>query len=204
VGSFEFRVSSFEFEMILEKLILASRSPRRAEILTAAGWPFETAPADIDESVHPGEHPITYVERLALSKAQAVASTLTDGLVLGADTTVVINGEILGQPLDDGDARRMLKLLSGNWHEVLTGVALVRAGAKGNALVRHETTRVLFAEMSEEEIAWYIATGETRGKAGAYGIQRHAALFVKEIEGDYFNIVGLPLRLVYDLTRGLA
>src|ERR1041385_5417831 len=126
-----------ETEMNLEKLILASRRPRRAEILNAAGWSFETAPADIDESVHAGEDAITYVKRLALSKAQTVFATLTHGLVLGADTTVVINGEILGQPLDDDDARRMLKLLSGSWHEVLTGVALVRAEVN-SSVVRHE------------------------------------------------------------------
>ena len=183
----------------LEKLILASRSPRRAEILRAAGWPFETAPADIDESRREGERPVSYVKRLALTKAQTVEHARTEGLVLGADTTVVVDGELLGQPLDDDDARRMLKLLNGKWHEVLTGVALMRAGTEAQALVGHETTRVRFSEMSEQEIDWYVATGEPRGKAGAYGIQGPAALFVEEIAGDYFNIVGLPVRLVYEL-----
>ena len=186
----------------LKKLILASRSPRRAEILRAAGWPFETAPADIDESRREAEHPVSYVKRLALKKAQTVARARTEGLVLGADTTVVVDGELLGQPLDDNDARRMLKLLSGKWHEVLTGVALVRAGEEA-ALVDHEITRVRFSEMSEEEIDWYLSTGEPRGKAGAYGIQGPAALFVEEIAGDYFNIVGLPIRLVYELWHRL-
>src|SRR6266550_3183180 len=134
-------------DFALKRLILASRSPRRAEILRAAGWPFETAPADIDESRREAEHPVSYVKRLALKKAQTVARARTEGLVLGADTTVVVDGELLGQPLDDNDARRMLKLLSGKWHEVLTGVALVRAGEEA-ALVDHEITRVRFSEMS--------------------------------------------------------
>jgi septum formation protein len=189
--------------MQLEKLILASRSPRRAEILRAAGWPFAAVAADIDESAQAGEDAVSYVKRLALNKAQTVADGVSDGLVLGADTTVVINGEILGQPYDDADARRMLKLLSGNWHEVLTGVALMRAGEHAQVLVDHETTRVRFAEMSTEEIDWYVSSGGPRGKAGGYGIQGHAALFVEEIAGDYFNIVGLPVRLVYKLSRRL-
>ena len=185
----------------LEKLILASRSARRAEILRAAGWPFAAVAADIDESPRQGEDAVSYVKRLALSKAQRVAREFTEGLVLGADTTVLVEEEMLGQPLDDDDARRMLKLLSGKWHEVLTGVALLRADEHAQRLVDHETTRVRFARMSEEEIDWYVATGEPRGKAGAYGIQGPAALFVEEIQGDYFNIVGLPVRLVYELIR---
>jgi len=185
----------------LEKLILASRSARRAEIIRAAGWPFAAVAADIDESPRQGEDAVSYVKRLALSKAQRVAREFTEGLVLGADTTVLVEEEMLGQPLDDDDARRMLKLLSGKWHEVLTGVALLRADEHAQRLVDHETTRVRFARMSEEEIDWYVATGEPRGKAGAYGIQGPAALFVEEIQGDYFNIVGLPVRLVYELIR---
>jgi septum formation protein len=181
-----------------EKLILASGSPRRKELLTAAGWEFEAITAGIDESVRPGEDPVTYVQRLALSKAEAVAAKLERGLVLGADTTVVVDNQILGQPIDDDDANRMLQLLNGKWHEVLTGVALVRVG--GESRVEYETTRVRFAEMSEREVDWYISTGEARGKAGAYGIQGAAGLFIEEIEGDYFNIVGLPIRLVYELA----
>lgn len=186
--------------MQFEKLILASRSPRRAEILNAIGWPFEVVAADIDESLRIGEDAISYVKRLALTKAQTVAHQSPASLVLGADTTVVVEGELLGQPIDDDDARRMLQLLSGKWHEVLTGVALLRAAQDEQGLVKHEVTRVRFAELSAEEIDWYVATGEPRGKAGAYGIQGHAALFVKEIAGDYFNIVGLPVRLVYELS----
>jgi septum formation protein len=188
----------------LERLILASRSPRRAEILRAAGWPFDAVAADIDESLREDEDAVSYVKRLALTKAQTVAANFTEGHVLGADTTVVVDGELLGQPLDDEDARRMLRLLSGKWHEVLTGVALLRAGTEALALVDHETTRVRFAEMSDQEIDLYVSTGEPRGKAGAYGIQGPAALFVEEIAGDYFNIVGLPVRLVYELVRRLG
>ena len=181
-----------------ERLVLASSSPRRTELLNRAGWPHEVLVAGIDESVRPHEEPAAYVKRLARSKAEAVAGRLEDGLVLGADTTVVIDNQILGQPLDDADAKRMLKLLNGRWHEVLTGVALVRVG--GDTRVAHETTRVRFAEMSEGEIDWYVASGEPVGKAGAYGIQGKAALFIEEIEGDYFNIMGLPIRLVYKLA----
>jgi septum formation protein len=181
-----------------EKVVLASSSPRRKELLDAVGWPYEAIVAGIDESVLPNEEPAAYVQRLARSKAEAVAARLEAGLVLGADTTVVIENEILGQPEDDQDARRMLRLLNGKWHEVLTGVAVVRVG--GETRVDYETTRVRFAEMSDREIDWYVATGEARGKAGAYGIQGAAGLFIKEIQGDYFNIVGLPIRLAYELA----
>jgi nucleoside triphosphate pyrophosphatase len=181
-----------------EKLVLASSSPRRTELLNRAGWPHEVMVAGIDESVRPNEKAAAYVERLARSKAEAVAQRLEEGVVLGADTTVVVENQILGQPQDDDDARRMLRLLSGKWHDVLTGVALVRVG--GETRVAHEATRVRFAEMSESEIDWYIASGEPVGKAGAYGIQGKAALFIEEIEGDYFNIMGLPIRLVYELA----
>jgi len=181
-----------------EKVVLASSSPRRKELLDAAGWPYEAIVAGIDESVKPNERPWVYVQRLARSKAEAVAAGLQSGLVLGADTTVVIDNKILGQPEDDEDARRMLQLLNGKWHEVLTGVAVVRVG--GESVVDYETTRVRFAEMTDREIDWYVATGEARGKAGAYGIQGAAGLFIEEIQGDYFNIVGLPLRLAYELA----
>lgn len=184
------------------KLILASSSPRRAEILDAVGWPFEKVVAGIDESVKDGERPRDYVTRLALGKAQAVAEKLSGGLVLGADTTVVVDDEILAQPLDENDAVRMLQQLSGKWHEVLTGVALVRVDPQ-LSLVDCETTRVRFAQMSASEIDWYVKSGEPMGKAGAYGVQRKAALFIEEIQGDYFNIVGLPIRLVYELCGRL-
>lgn len=181
-----------------EKLVLASSSPRRTELLERAGWPHEVMVAGIDESLRLDEEPAAYVQRLARSKAEAVAQKLEQGLVLGADTTVVIANQILGQPCDEADARRMLDLLNGKWHEVLTGVALVRVGGEFRAGC--ETTRVRFAEMSGREIDWYIATGEPFGKAGAYGIQGRAGLFIEEIQGDYFNIMGLPIRLVYELA----
>jgi septum formation protein len=181
-----------------QKLVLASGSPRRAEILERAGWPHEIIVAGIDETLLPDEEAASYVQRLARSKAERVASGLDGGLVLGADTTVVVADQILGQPVDEADARRMLELLNAKWHEVLTGVALVRVG--GETRVGYETTRVRFAEMSDEEIDWYISTGEPFGKAGAYGIQGKASLFIEEIEGDYFNIMGLPIRLVYELA----
>jgi septum formation protein len=181
-----------------EKLVLASGSPRRAEILERAGWPYEIIVAGIDETVLTNEEAAAYVQRLARTKAEKVASGLDHGFVLGADTTVVIDDQILGQPVDAVDARRMLDLLNDKWHEVLTGVALVRVG--GETRVGVETTRVRFAEMSDEEIDWYIATSEPFGKAGAYGIQGKASLFIEQIEGDYFNIMGLPIRLVYELA----
>ena len=187
--------------MIKEKLILASKSPRRAEILRAAGWSFEVIAADIDETRRDGEQAVDYVQRLANEKAEVVAANVSSGLILAADTTVVVDDHVLGQPVDDEDARRMLQLLSGRWHEVLTGVALLRVAEVETRVVDHECTRVRFAELAREEIDWYIATGETRGKAGAYGIQGRAALFIDQIQGDYFNIVGLPVRLVYEMVK---
>jgi septum formation protein len=189
--------------LLKEKLILASKSARRAEILRAVDWPFEAIAANIDETRGASEDAVSYVKRLAREKAETVAAKVSDGLVLGADTVVVIDDEILGQPRDDQDAQRMLRLLSGKWHQVVTGVALVRAGNHSESLTDHETTHVRFSEMSAEEIDWYVSTGEPRDKAGAYAIQGNAALFIEEIEGDYFNIVGLPIRLVYELLRTL-
>jgi septum formation protein len=190
--------------MLKEKILLASRSPRRAEILTAVGWEFEAIAADIDESRLADEEAVSYVKRLARTKAETIARAFPERLVIGADTVVVIDGEILGQPRDDEEARRMLRLLSGKWHDVLTGVALVCAGQTPQTLVDDETTRVRFAEMSVAEIDWYVSTGEPKGKAGAYGIQGSAALFIKEIQGDYFNVVGLPVRLVFELRRRIV
>ena len=184
----------------LEKLILASSSPRRAEILNAVHWPFEPVPANIDESRWQSEAALPYVKRLAETKARTVAARFSSGLVLGADTVVVIGTEILGQPREAKEARRMLKLLSGKWHEVITGVTLVRA-ENGKAVVDHEITRVRVAELSDDEIDWYVETGEPLDKAGAYAIQGRAGVFIEEIDGDYFNIVGLPVRLVYELAQ---
>ena len=203
--------------MKLPKLILASGSPRRVEILSFVGWEFEKRVADVDESERPGERPEDYVVRLALEKAETVAKEFENALVLGADTTVVIDNQIIGKPVDLEDARRMLRLLSGNWHEVLTGVALVwkeeekrRKGEKkinselrtGNfkSVVGMQRTRVKFAELSDEEIELLVQKGEPLDKAGAYAVQAQAALFIEKIEGDYWNVVGLPINLVYELV----
>ncbi|HEX8772503.1 MAG TPA: Maf family protein [Pyrinomonadaceae bacterium] len=185
--------------MFGEALVLASASPRRAEILRAVAWPFEKLAVDIDETRFQGEEAVAYVERLAREKAEAASPQRAGRLVLGADTVVVVDEEILGKPLDDEDARRMLRLLNGRWHEVLTGIALVRGGVEARPLVAHERTRVRFARMTEAEVNWYVASGEPLDKAGAYAIQGRAALFIEEISGDYWNVVGLPVQLVYKL-----
>lgn len=180
----------------LPKLVLASGSPRRSEILESVGWEFTKHVADIDESEREGEKPADYVVRLAGEKAAAVASKYPCEIVLGADTTVVINGKILGKPADLEDARRMLKMLAGNWHEVLTGIAIVQNGETRSAIQR---TRVKFAPMSDAEILFLAERGDPLDKAGAYAVQAQAALFIDGIEGDYWNVVGLPISLVYRL-----
>ncbi len=186
----------------MKQLILASASPRRSEILTAVGWSFEKHSADIDESELPNESPAVYVQRLAQEKAEAVAVNYKDALVLGADTTVVIENQIIGKPKDFDDARRMLRMLSGNWHEVLTGVALVKiVGENSTTKVGLQTTRVKFAEMSDAEIEFLVEKGAPLDKAGAYAVQAQAALFIERIEGDYWNVVGLPVSLVYEMLR---
>lgn len=191
--------------IIKSMLVLASASPRRRELLAQAGYSFEVHPAHIPEDPKPGEEPIAYVTRLAREKAEAVFRELSaagrnttqaaaeDLVVLGADTTVTVDDHILGKPEDAADAARMLRLLSGRTHRVITGVALVSAGA---AEVAAEATAVRFLTLSEAEIADYIATGEPMDKAGAYAIQGRAARWIPRIEGCYFNVVGLPLALV--------
>ena len=177
------------------RLILASSSPRRRELLTQAGFIFEVHPAHIPEDPLPSEDPIAYVVRLARDKAEAVFKTLgdPDALVLGADTTVTLDNHILGKPIDASDAAHMLRLLSGRTHRVITGVAV--STAHGTE-VAAEVTGVRFLTLSDEEISAYIATGEPMDKAGAYAIQGHAARWIPRIEGCYFNVVGLPLALV--------
>jgi septum formation protein len=179
-------------------LVLASASPRRADLLRVAGIEFTVRVADIDETQLPDEAPHDYVARLARQKAQAVARP--DETVLGADTTVVIGNEIAGKPVDATDARRMLRLLSGQWHEVLTAVALVNNDTVWSEVA---VTRVKFAAMSEAEIDWYVETGEPFDKAGAYGIQGFASRFVESIEGNYANVVGLPIQVVYRMLKEL-
>jgi septum formation protein len=178
-------------------LVLASQSPRRAEILRQAGIPFTVRAAPVDETLHHGERAEVYVQRLAEMKVLAVNSSAGD-VVLGADTTVVIDGEILGKPVDAADAGRMLAQLAGRRHEVLTGICIKR----GMELVRDwAVTAVWFLPMSEEEIAAYVASGEPMDKAGAYAIQGLASKYIEKIEGCYFNVVGLPIALVYRHLR---
>ena len=182
----------------LPKLILASGSPRRAEILNSVGWAFTKIVPDIDETERPAELPVDYVRRLAQEKADAVVGQLdAERMVLAADTTVVIDDQIIGKPVNEDDARRMLRMLSGNWHEVLTGIAVAR---NGNIEVGAERTRVKFAAMNDEEIDFLVAKGDPLDKAGAYAVQAQAALFIEGIEGDYWNVVGLPVRLVYEMV----
>jgi septum formation protein len=189
-------------------LVLASASPRRRELLTQAGFTFVVHPAHIPEEPLPNEEPIAYVTRLALEKAQAVFAELSnesekEGLqspqvVLGADTTVTLDGHILGKPEDAADAARMLRLLSGRTHRVMTGIAVVTADYTKAAA---EITEVTFIDLSDEEIAGYIATGEPMDKAGAYAIQGLAARWIPRIEGCYFNVVGLPIARVSSLLK---
>jgi septum formation protein len=180
-------------------LMLASRSPRRGELLTAAGIPFEAAPVEVDESIIKLEPPGDHVRRLALEKAQAVFASHPTALVLGADTIVLIGGEMMGKPRDDADATRMLRLLSGREHEVLTGLALV---SPRGIVVEVARTRVWFNPLTEDEIAEYVASGEPAGKAGAYAIQGLGSRFIDRIQGSYSNVVGLPVALVYRLLKG--
>jgi septum formation protein len=178
-------------------LVLASASPRRRELLTQAGYAFEIHPAHIPEDPLPNEDPIAYVTRLARQKAEAVyqqlAPTHPELIVLGADTTVTIDKEILGKPENTEDAARILRLLSGRTHRVITGVGVITAT---QIQVAAEVTAVQFLSISEEEIAAYIATGEPMDKAGAYAIQGQAARWIPRIQGCYFNVVGLPISLV--------
>ena len=197
------------------RLVLASASPRRAELLRAAGFTFDTVIADVDERVRAGEPATDYVRRLAGEKSAAVWSThvasatgvasgfsRTDGLVvLGADTTVVVDGDILGKPRDDRDAAAMLRRLSGRRHEVMTGVSL-RSNAGERGLV--ETTGVYIVALRDSDIAWYVESGEGRDKAGAYAIQGLASRFIPRIDGSYSNVVGLPVAAVATLLHELA
>jgi nucleoside triphosphate pyrophosphatase len=198
--------------METSRLVLASASPRRAALLRAAGIFFDVLAADIDESVVDGETPDDHVRRLASAKAHAVEARVTGRPVLAADTVVVIDRQILGKPADAAEARRMLRVLSGRAHQVMTGIALT-SRAKGPAWPRREpegvggpatllevaVTTVEFAPLTEAEIDWYANSGEPADKAGAYAIQGLASRFVRRIDGSYSNVVGLPVALVYNL-----
>lgn len=192
-------------------LVLASASPRRRELLTQVGFSFEVRPAHIPEDPRDGEDPIAYVTRLAREKAEVVFREVTANgreqsgagaealAVLGADTTVTLDNHILGKPEDAADAARMLRMLSGRSHHVITGVAAVTAEG---VEVAAEVTAVRFLTLTEDEIAAYVATGEPMDKAGAYAIQGLAARWIPRVEGCYFNVVGLPLALVCTLLEG--
>jgi septum formation protein len=183
------------------KLVLASSSPRRQELLQRAGFEFEVRPSGTEEVCRSGESAEDFVQRAAREKSLSVAAVSPPGsLVLGADTVVVIDGLILGKPSDRDDAARMLRMLSGTSHRVVTGVCLVRAPVEIEG-VAHETTMVKFRDLEEEEIRDYVASGEPLDKAGAYAIQGLASRFVTRIEGCYFNVVGLPIPLVYDMLK---
>jgi septum formation protein len=204
-------------------LILASASPRRQELLRNAGIPFTVQPADVDETPLPRESARDCAERLAREKAVTVWKSRPRDLVLGADTVVVVGEKILGKPVDAEDAARMLRMLSGKEHQVITGVCLVSQGVRdqglgisksrprasnegleiGNCEVRtaSETTLVTMSELSDKEIREYVATGEPMDKAGAYAIQGMASRWIPRIEGDYSNVVGLPVALVFRMLR---
>jgi septum formation protein len=226
------------FDLIIGamRLILASASPRRAELLRAAGFDFEVVTVDIDESPRDGEAPATYVRRLAAEKSAAAMSYVGSGfsrtigevgevgaelarpkttpeqatgrassaptpIILGADTAVVVDGDILGKPRDDADAERMLRRLSGRRHEVLTGISLRRGAYE---IGRVETTAVDVAPLSDADVAWYVASGEGRDKAGAYAVQGLASRFIRRIEGSYANVVGLPVAAVFELMGEMS
>jgi septum formation protein len=182
----------------LPKLWLASSSPRRSQILQMIGWPFEVGAVEVDESLWDDESPRAYVARLAAAKAKAAAQVYSHRPILAADTTVVVDEHILAKPVDTEDGKRMLRLLQGRWHQVLTGVALI---TESGLEVDVEMTEVRFAPMNEAEIDWYVSTAEPMDKAGAYAIQGKGSRFIEGIRGDYFNVMGLPVRLLYELIR---
>ena len=181
------------------RLVLGSASPRRAELLRAAGLDFDIDPGNIDETAFSTEAPESFVRRMAVEKAGAVAKRWPDRVVLGADTMVVVAGQALGKPTDPPDAVRMLRLLAGRDHVVMTGVCLFGAGTAMVPQVHVEQTRVWFAPMRDSEIAWYVATGEPADKAGAYAIQGLGSRFVTRVDGSYSNVVGLPVATVYQM-----
>ena len=185
-------------------LVLASASPRRRELLQNAGIPFIIQPSEIPELPREGEAPQACAKRLAREKALDVFRQRPQDFVLGADTIVIVDGQILGKPRDKADAARMLRLLSGRTHQVTSGVCLIGPDLKREGSVediRSETTQVTMSRVSDQDIQSYVATGEPLDKAGAYGIQGIASRWISRIEGDYFNVVGLPVSLVYRMLQ---
>lgn len=184
----------------MPRLILASASPRRRELLAQIGLEFQVLPAHIDETRREAEEPASYVQRLSLEKAQTIHALHPEAFVLGADTTVEIDGHALEKPVDRADAERMLRALSGRTHHVHTGIAVLSPNAQHTHL---ETTSVVFSAIDDAGLQHYLDTGEPYDKAGAYGIQGYAARWIPRIEGDYFNVVGLPLAATVRLLREL-
>ena len=184
------------------RLVLASASPRRAELLRAAGIEFDVIPADVTEVLDPEESPDGFVRRVAQLKAEAVVPLAPGRPILGADTIVLLDNEVLGKPVDAAAAKRMLRLLSGREHTVMTAVCLVNpAAASGRIQTRVARTTVEFVPLDAAEIDWYVASGEPMDKAGAYAIQGLASRLVTRIDGSYSNVVGLPVAVVYDLCK---
>lgn len=181
-------------------IILASASPRRKEILENINVKFDIVKSDIDEVILEDELPPQVVMRLAFEKSMDVAKSNQESLVIGADTIVVFNNIILGKPKDKEDARNTIKLLSGNTHEVITGISLINLSAN-KKIIDYVVSKVKFKDLSEDDINDYINTGESLDKAGAYGIQGYGSLLIEEIQGDYFNIVGLPISKLSDLVK---
>ena len=183
------------------RLVLASRSPRRARLLREAGYGIDILPADVDERRLDGESPRHYVSRLAAAKAEAVVPRARGRIVVGADTVVLIDGLVLGKPADRRAAVSMLGRLSGRTHEVLTGVAAAYGGRRLSAV---ESTQVTFTSLEPARIAWYVGTGESDDKAGAYAVQGIGSRFIERIDGSYTNVVGLPIALVDRFVRALG
>lgn len=190
--------------MSVPRLVLASASPRRRDILARLTTAFTVTAADVDERVGAGEHAVSYVARLAEAKARRVARP--DSVVIGADTSVVLDGTILGKPTDRADAAAMLRLLAGRSHEVVSGVAVIHTDATGRCAVAvgHESTIVTMAPLSDERIAWYVGTGEPDDKAGGYGLQDAGGLFADVVAGSVTNVIGLPLGRLDELMRAVG
>jgi len=190
------------------RLVLASASPRRAELLAAAGFDFEVMPVEVDERPRERERAEDYVRRLAAEKSAKAMERIHDvaTIVLGADTAVVVDGEILGKPRDAKDARAMLRRLSGRWHEVVTGISMRRRSSSSEhvELGLVEKTVVLFGPLGDLEIDWYVQSGEGSDKAGGYAVQGLASRFVQRIEGSYSNVVGLPVAATHELMRQIT
>jgi septum formation protein len=185
---------------VKSSIILASSSPRRRDLLRQIGVDFDVDPADVDESIMAGESPEDYAIRVSLDKVQVAAKKVGEGIVIAADTIVVFKDVIIGKPTDSHDAKRMLEMLSGKMHRVITGLAVINA-ASGKVSCRSSTTKVWFRELSEGEVKRYVLSGEPLDKAGAYAIQGKGALLVDRIEGCYNNVVGLPLALLDEMLR---